>query len=98
LEYFKVFSQKHIDEAGLYSLIFNSKLKKAKDFRDKVFEEVFPSIRKTGEYKMTEQIEVLQDQLTKSEDEKLQIMHRYNSRFLKHKYHKFKKQYLKICI
>jgi prophage antirepressor-like protein len=66
-----------IDEAGLYSLIFNSKLKKAKDFRDKVFEEVLPSIRKTGEYKMTEQIKVLTQEKEKlsQEHSKLVLNH-----------------------
>ena len=50
------------------------------------------------EHKFQEQIQTLQGQLTKSEDEKLQIMQKYNFKLQKHKYHKFKKQYLKICI
>jgi hypothetical protein len=59
-----------ICEAGLYSLIFNSKLKTAKIFRDKVFEEVLPSIRKTGEYKLQEKINVLNSKYSK-----LQLTH-----------------------
>ena len=39
-----------INESGLYSLIFSSKLKKAKDFKHWVTSEVLPSIRKTGGY------------------------------------------------
>lgn len=44
------------------------------------------------ENKFQEQIQTLQSQLTKSEDEKMQLMHKYNSRLQKHKYHKFKKK------
>ena len=43
-----------ISEPGLYSLIMNSKMELANDFQDWVFEEVLPSIRKTGEYKLQE--------------------------------------------
>jgi len=39
-----------LEEAGIYQLIFGSKLKSAEKFQDWVFEEVLPSIRKTGSY------------------------------------------------
>lgn len=39
-----------INESGLYSLIFNSKLESAKAFKRWVTSEVLPSIRKTGTY------------------------------------------------
>lgn len=39
-----------INESGLYSLIFNSTLPKAKEFRRWVTSEVLPSIRKYGYY------------------------------------------------
>jgi|GEM_PF-4262134 len=39
-----------IAEPDLYRLIFGSKLKSAKAFQDWVFEQVLPSIRKTGKY------------------------------------------------
>ncbi len=39
-----------IDEPDVYRLIFGSKLESAKRFQDWVFEEVLPSIRKTGSY------------------------------------------------
>jgi prophage antirepressor-like protein len=44
-----------ITEANLYSLIIHSKLKGAKIFQQWVFEEVLPSIRKTGFYVDTTQ-------------------------------------------
>jgi prophage antirepressor-like protein len=37
-----------INEAGLYQLIFRSQKPKAKDFANKVFSEVLPTIRKQG--------------------------------------------------
>lgn len=43
-----------INEAGLYQLIFGSKLESAKAFQNWVFSEVLPSIRKTGGYQMNE--------------------------------------------
>lgn len=39
-----------INESGLYSLIFGSKLEKAREFKKWVTSEVLPSIRKTGGY------------------------------------------------
>lgn len=44
-----------INESGLYSLIFSSKMKKAKQFKRWVTSEVLPSIRKHGAY-MTEDV------------------------------------------
>ena len=38
------------EEAGIYQLIFSSKLESAKAFQRWVFKEVLPSIRKTGSY------------------------------------------------
>ncbi len=42
-----------INESGLYSLIFGSKLEKAKEFKHWVTSKVLPSIRKTGSYRTT---------------------------------------------
>ena len=39
-----------LEEAGIYQLIFSSKLESAEKFQDWVFNEVLPSIRKTGSY------------------------------------------------
>lgn len=41
-----------VNESGLYSLIFGSKLESAKKFKKWVTSEVLPSIRKTGTYTM----------------------------------------------
>lgn len=43
-----------INESGLYSLIFGSKLESAKKFKKWVTSEVLPSIRKTGTYGQTQ--------------------------------------------
>lgn len=52
-----------INESGLYSLIFGSKLESATRFKRWVTKEVLPSIRKTGGYKVptspAEQIKLL---------------------------------------
>ncbi|NRT74439.1 prophage antirepressor-like protein [Clostridium beijerinckii] len=39
-----------INESGLYSLIFGSKLESVKQFKKWVTNEVLPTIRKTGGY------------------------------------------------
>lgn len=41
-------------EPGFYSLVFTSKLEAAKKFRDWVFSQVLPSIRKYGQYKLSD--------------------------------------------
>lgn len=56
----------YINESGLYSLIFGSKLESAKSFKQWVTREVLPSIRKTGSYSMQSQAKQidLKDKLT----------------------------------
>jgi prophage antirepressor-like protein len=39
-----------LEEAGIYQLIFSSKLESAERFQDWVFSEILPAIRKTGSY------------------------------------------------
>ncbi|MBA42528.1 MAG: hypothetical protein CMF62_00775 [Magnetococcales bacterium] len=46
-----------INEYGIYSLIMNSKMKKAKEFKKWVYKEVLPSIRKTGSYNIIDKPE-----------------------------------------
>lgn len=46
-----------INESGLYSLIFNSKLESAKKFKKWVTSEVLPSIRKNGAYQLPQSTE-----------------------------------------
>lgn len=43
-----------INESGMYSLIFGSQLENAKKFKHWVTSEVLPTIRKTGQYQLTE--------------------------------------------
>lgn len=45
-----------INESGLYSLIFGSKLESAKKFKRWVTSEVLPTIRKNGNYTMSENV------------------------------------------
>lgn len=47
-------NMKAVNESGLYSLIFGSKLEKAKEFKRWVTSEVLPSIRKTGSYQVND--------------------------------------------
>ena len=39
-----------INESGIYALIFNSRLKQAREFKHWVTHEVLPQIRRTGGY------------------------------------------------
>jgi prophage antirepressor-like protein len=48
-----------LEEAGIYQLIFQSKLPNAERFQDWVFEEVLPSIRKTGSYSFNQPKQVV---------------------------------------
>ena len=43
-----------VTESGLYALIFGSKLERAKEFKHWVTSEVLPSIRKTGQYSISQ--------------------------------------------
>lgn len=60
-----------INESGMYSLIFNSRLESAKKFKHWVTSEVIPSIRKTGGYNLPqtypEALRALADQAEKAE-------------------------------
>ncbi len=47
----------YITEPGVYQLIFKSKKQEAEQIQDWVFEEVLPSIRKTGSYQLNKQLE-----------------------------------------
>jgi prophage antirepressor-like protein len=48
----------YISEPNLYRLIFKSRKKEAKLFQDWIFEEVIPSIRKTGEYNIPKKLKI----------------------------------------
>lgn len=65
-----------INESGMYSLIFGSKLESARRFKHWVTSEVLPSIRKTGRYSMKES----KDGTTNTVDKKLdEIMQQIQS-------------------
>jgi prophage antirepressor-like protein len=65
-----------ISEPGLYELIFASRQPAAKQFKYWVFEQVLPSIRKYGEYKLKSENQNLLNALTQSLEtgRQLQIM------------------------
>jgi prophage antirepressor-like protein len=54
-----------INESGLYSLILRSKLENAKKFKRWITSEVLPSIRKSGQYKLQQEL-LLKDEVIKS--------------------------------
>lgn len=61
-----------INESGMYSLIFGSKLESAKHFKHWVTSEVLPSIRKTGRYSMKESNDGTANTVDKKLDEIMQ--------------------------
>jgi prophage antirepressor-like protein len=58
-----------INESGLYKIIMNSRKPIAQPFQEFVCEEILPSIRKTGEYKL----QAIIDEKNKLQEEKLKI-------------------------
>lgn len=58
-----------INESGMYSLIFGSKLESARRFKHWVTSEVLPSIRKTGRYSMKESNDSTSNTVDKKLDE-----------------------------
>ncbi|WP_334310648.1 Bro-N domain-containing protein [Dolichospermum circinale] len=60
-----------INEPGLYQLVMRSNLPSAEKFQDWVFEEVLPSIRKTGSYGAKENSE-LERRIQQLEENQLQ--------------------------
>ena len=59
-------NQTVINESGLYSLIFSSKMDKAKEFKRWVTSEVLPSIRKDGGYIVANENDTEEDILAKA--------------------------------
>lgn len=55
-----------INESGVYTLIFGSKLESAKRFKHWVTSEVLPALRKTGSYSMAPQRELTKDDYIKA--------------------------------
>lgn len=59
-------SQKFVNEPNLYRVIFRSNKPEAKQFQDWVFNEVLPTIRKTGSYSLPKPVEK-RDYMTNSD-------------------------------
>lgn len=59
-------TMKVINESGLYSLIFGSKLEKAKAFKHWVTYEVLPALRKTGSYSITPDSYMIEDPIERA--------------------------------
>ena len=55
-----------INESGLYSLIFSSKMEKAKEFKRWVTSEVLPAIRKDGGYMVTKEGETEEELIARA--------------------------------
>ncbi|MGV3043477.1 BRO family protein [Staphylococcus rostri] len=67
-------NKKFIDEGNLYRLIAKSKLPQAEKFEEWVFEEVLPTLRKTGSYQVpTEPMEALRLMFQATEETREQI-------------------------
>lgn len=67
-----------VTEPGLYQLIFSSRKKEAATFRDWVFSEVLPSIRKTGSYSVPQPAET---KPVMTATEKAEIWARFDAQF-----------------
>ena len=65
-----------INESGVYSLIFNSTLPKAKEFKHIVTSEILPEIRKTGSYGVSQE---LIDKIAFLENQVAELMTKQNS-------------------
>ena len=78
----------YINESGLYSLVFGSRLETAKKFKRWVTKEVLPSIRKTGSYTVKKEVDDVQLKLREIQyKEYLVLMEQGNCAKLKQAYH-----------
>lgn len=92
----------YINESGLYSLILSSKKEEAKKFKKWVTSDVLPSLRKHGEYKFKEEIEILtsnfQQQLNlKEETIRLKIKEEEKNKLELQKAQKLNEDYKEYC-
>lgn len=71
-----------INESGLYSLIFSSKLPTAKKFKRWVTSEVLPAIRKTGSY-TTKPVQTAEDKAKNAETKLMNARSRMANMYLK---------------
>ena len=78
----------YINESGLYSLVFGSRLETAKKFKRWVTKEVLQSIRKTGSYTVKKEVDDVQLKLREIQyKEYLVLMEQGNCAKLKQAYH-----------
>ena len=78
----------YINEFGLYSLVFGSRLETAKKFKRWVTKEVLPSVRKTGSYTVKKEVDDVQLKLREIQyKEYLVLMEQGNCAKLKQAYH-----------
>jgi len=56
-------SSTYVNEFGVYSLAFGSKLPAAKAFKRWVISDLLPNLRKTGEYKIKGHLQIIQNEL-----------------------------------
>lgn len=89
-----------IDEAGLYKLLSNSKKEMAQQFRDEIFTNILPSIRKTGEYNVNksdkEKIKKLNEEITQLKNNQRNIKYPEGKAIYIIKQIKNNKKYYKI--
>jgi prophage antirepressor-like protein len=89
-----------IDEAGLYKLLSNSKKEMAEKFRDEIFINILPSIRKTGEYNVNksdkEKIKILNEEITQLKNNQRNIKYPEGKAIYIIKQIKNNKKYYKI--
>ncbi|ARF07964.1 BRO-N domain protein [Catovirus CTV1] len=78
---------KFLNEAGMYSLILSSKMKKATEIKDWITHDVMPSLRKYGEYKANSKLKKQIDELNKiiiDQQNQIQVL-KYNLKTTKFK-------------
>jgi len=89
-----------IDEAGLYKLLTNSKKDLAKKFKDEIFTNILPNIRKTGKYIVNksdkEKLKILNQEITQLTNNQRNIIYPNGKAIYIIKQIKNNKKYYKI--
>lgn len=63
-----------LTEPGLYHAIMRSNKKEAEKFQEKIYTEILPSIRKTGEYKINQELLELKEENTELKQENVMLI------------------------
>ncbi len=85
----------YINESGLYSLIMNSRLEKARKFKRWVTKELLPKIRKIGQAKLMKELEESKKIIEEFRDMNYRL-HKQNKELLSFKTHREKKETIYI--